>query len=148
MDSENPIVKLCAEGMQAEATGDHARARALFARAWDAHRDDYEACIAAHYLARQQESPADVLHWNQLALQHAEAADDEKVREFYASLYLNLGWSHEILGDLEEANRCYELAEARLGDVPDGPYREVVAGGIAAGKERLHSQSANKDGLS
>lgn len=147
MDPNNPVVKLCAQGMQAEAEGDHALALDLFTRAWEARQDDYEACIAAHYLARQQENPTDVLHWNWLALQHAEAVGGEEVRGFYPSLYLNMGWSHEVLGDLEAANRCYELAEARLGDVPDGPYRDVVAGGIAAGKERLHLQSATKDGL-
>lgn len=137
MDPDNLVVKLCAEGMQAEAVGDHTLARELFTRAWDAHRDDYEACIAAHYLARHQDNPLEVLHWNQLALEHAEAAGDESVLGFYASLYLNLGWSHEVLGDLGKARRCYELAAARLGDVPDGPYREVVAGGISAGKARV-----------
>ena len=49
---DNPVVALCAEGMAVE--GDREQARALFTRAWAIHRDDYEASIAAHFLARHQ----------------------------------------------------------------------------------------------
>ena len=125
--------------MQAEAKGNHALAQELFTRAWDAHQGDFEASIAAHYVARHQEDPASQLHWNRLALQHAEAAGGEKVQEFYPSLYLNLGWSYEVLGDLEESRRYYELAAACLDALPAGPYREVVEKGIAAGLERAGS---------
>lgn len=147
MDPNNPVVKLCAQGMQAEAEGDYALALDLFTRAWNARQDDYEACIAAHYLARQQENPTGVLHWNRLALQHAEAVGGEEVRGFYPSLYLNMGWSHEALGDQEKAQKYYDLASACLDDLPANPYREVVAGGIAAGRERLRSNDKNDNGL-
>ena len=49
MDAENPVVKLCVEGMTAEGEGRMAEARALFRKAWDARSDEYEACVAAHY---------------------------------------------------------------------------------------------------
>ncbi|RGC68468.1 hypothetical protein C5N14_13190 [Micromonospora sp. MW-13] len=35
--------------------------------------DDYDACVAAHYLARQQDDPEEILRWNQEALRHAFA---------------------------------------------------------------------------
>lgn len=53
-DPENVVVRLCAQGMQAEAEGRDAQARDLFLQAWEAAEDDYDACIAAHYLARHQ----------------------------------------------------------------------------------------------
>jgi hypothetical protein len=64
MDLSNPVLKLCQEGMQAEAEGRLLDARALFEQAWAARTDDYDACVAAHYLARRQDDPAEVLRWN------------------------------------------------------------------------------------
>jgi tetratricopeptide (TPR) repeat protein len=136
MDPENPVVRLCAEGMQAEMQGRADDARALYQQAWEARRDDYEACVAAHFLARQQDTPADELRWNREALDRADAAGDERVRGFHPSLYLNLGHSHETLGELDEARRCYALAEERLSDVPPGPYGDHVRGGVARGRMR------------
>lgn len=110
MDLTNPVVKLCLEGTRAEFEHRLEAARALYQQAWDAHRDDYEACIAAHYLARFQEHPEELLAWNEIALEHANAVQDERVKEFYPSLYLNLGNAHELLGDQEEAQKYYQLA--------------------------------------
>lgn len=143
MDPTNPIINLCAEGMQAEFAGQPDEARALFSRAWETAQDDFEKCVAAHYLARQQASPAEMLRWNRESLARAEAVADERVRDFYPSLYLNLGYSYETLGDYAEARRYYDLAAARLADLPEGPYREVVRGGVAAGLERTASSTSS-----
>jgi len=114
MDTTNPIIQLCIQGALAEFEHRIDDARALYQQAWDLHADDYEACIAAHYMARFQDTPEETLHWNQIALEHADAINDERVEEFYPSLYLNLGRSHEVLGDQAEAQRYYDLA-AELG---------------------------------
>ena len=82
MDADNPVVKLCVEGIQAEAENRLDDARALFTQAWDSHTDNFEACIAAHYPARHQESPQEMLFWNQEALNRAEAVPDERVQGF------------------------------------------------------------------
>lgn len=116
MDVTNPIVQLCIQGTLAEFEHRIEDARVLYQRAWDLHSDDYEACIAAHYLARFQDTPEETLHWNKVALEHADAVRDDRVREFYPSLYLNLGRSHEALGNQNEARRYYDLA-AKLGAV-------------------------------
>jgi len=116
MEITNPIIQLCMEGSRAEFEHRLEDARALYQRAWDAHRDDYEACIAAHYLARFQDSPEATLYWNEMALRYAQAVEDERVEKFYPSLYLNLGSAYEKLGNLEEAQRHYEFA-AKLGVV-------------------------------
>ena len=137
MDPDNPIVKLCVQGMQAEGAGRHDEARALFARAWEARTDDWEACIAAHYLARHQPTPEDTLRWNQEALARADAVTDDRVHGFYPSLYLNLAHSHEQLGNLAEARRFYELAAAESAALPGDRYGGVVRQGIENGRMRV-----------
>jgi tetratricopeptide (TPR) repeat protein len=114
MDLDNPVVKRCLEGTQAEFKGQVGKARSLYHQAWEAAQDDFEACIAAHYVARHQEDPEIRLYWNQIALDRANAVADHRVREFYPSLFLNMGQSFELLGNLEQAQRYYELA-AELG---------------------------------
>ena len=110
MDTSNPAIQLCIAGTRAEFEHLPEVARSLYQQAWEARSDDYEACIAAHYVARFQASPAESLRWNQIALQHANAIKDERVKDFYPSLYLNLGQAHENLGDQVEAQRYYNLA--------------------------------------
>ena len=139
MDPDNPVVKLCAAGMQAESAGRFDEARALFTQAWEMAKNDYEACVAAHFLARQQETLEETLQWNQEALKRADAVKDESVQSFYPSLYLNLGHSYEVLGDQAEAKRHYELAAAKITDLPAGRYGDVVKDGIARGRECIKS---------
>lgn len=54
MDANNSVVKLRAEGMQAEGEGRPENARRLHERAWAESEDGFEACVAAHYLARRR----------------------------------------------------------------------------------------------
>ena len=114
MDTENPVINLCIKGTRAEFAGRPAEARTLYRQAWEAAQDDFEACIAAHYVARHQPRLEDALHWNQVALDRAIAVGDERVESLYPSLYVNLGRSHELLGQQTEARRYYNLA-AELG---------------------------------
>jgi hypothetical protein len=137
MDPNNPVVKLCVEGMQAEGAGRHDDARALFTRAWDTRTDDWEACIAAHYLARHQPTPEDTLRWNQEALVRANAVTDARVDGFHPSLYLNLGHSHEQLGNLAEARFFYDLAAAESAALPDDRYSGIVRQGVENGRRRI-----------
>lgn len=137
MDPNNPVVKLCAEGMQAEGDGRFDDARALFEQAWAAGQDDFDACVAAHFVARRQETPEQMLEWNRIALERADAVGDERVVGFYPSLYLNMGYSFERLGDLDEARRYYAMGAELLDNVPEGPYKDVLRGGIAEGQGRV-----------
>ena len=116
MNPDNPVIKLCIEGTQAEFQGLIAKARSLYQQAWEAAQDDYEACIAAHYVAHLQENPQERLHWNQVALEKANAVTDQSVQDFYPSLFLNMGQSYELLGNVSDAKRYYDLA-AELGVV-------------------------------
>lgn len=144
MDENNPVVKLCAEGMQAEGEDSPRVARELYERAWAMSKDGFEACVAAHYLARQQPSAEETFRWNKEALERADAAaaDDERVEGFYPSLYLNIGKSHEDLGDLGGARRCYETAAKKAEDLPDDGYGTLVRGGIKGGLSRIGRKEA------
>lgn len=114
MDTNNPVIQLCMQGTRAEFEHRLEDARKLYQQAWNLHTDDYEACIAAHYVARFQATPEESLRWNQIALKHADMVSDDRAKEFYPSLYLNLGRSHEILGNHVEMQKYYDLA-AQLG---------------------------------
>jgi tetratricopeptide (TPR) repeat protein len=116
MDTNNPVIQLCQQGTRAEFGGRSEQARSLYQQAWEIAQTDYEACIAAHYLARFQATPEETLHWNKEALDRANRVNDDSVSEFFPSLYLNLGHSYEMLGNQAEAQRCYNLA-AQLGAV-------------------------------
>lgn len=60
---------------------------------WD---DDFDASVAAHFVARRQATPQATLEWNERALQHAEAVDDRRVAALLPSLGLNLAESWRI----------------------------------------------------
>jgi tetratricopeptide (TPR) repeat protein len=133
MDPENPIIRLCTQGMLAETEGRQAEARELFRTAWESAGDDYERCVAAHYLARHQPDAAQTLEWNQECLRLADAVGDARVAEFYPSLHLNLARSLTDLGRTDEAAEQFRLASARLDDVPDGEYADSLRAAVAQG---------------
>ena len=78
MDTDNPVVRRCVAGIEAEVTGPPGAAGALYEQAWATATDDYEACIAAHYLARHTGSVAEELAWNEIALDRALAVPDDR----------------------------------------------------------------------
>jgi hypothetical protein len=139
LDPTNPVVGLCVEGVQAEAQHQFEAASVLFQRAWNAHQSDFEAAIAAHYLARHQPSLQDSLRWNRRALEHALAAPANEVSTFLASLYLNLAYSHEMLGQAGEARHYLGLGEAALAELPESAYAAIVCDGLSRMRERMQT---------
>ena len=137
MDPNNPVVKLCAQGIEVEMQGRHDEARALFHQAWELRQDDVDACIAAHYVARHQVTPAETLRWNELALTHALSASSDSIRSFYPSLYLNFGKSYEDVGDVARARELYEQGAQHVIDVPDGGYGDIVRQGLRNALQRV-----------
>ena len=112
--------------MECESSGRLSDASRLFMSAWIQSTDDFERCVAAHYVARHQKEPVDALMWNQRSLDHANASPDDRVREFYPSLYLNMGKAHEELGNREDAKRFYQTAEKLLDSLSKGRYGTMV----------------------
>jgi hypothetical protein len=116
MDLDNPVIQLCIKGTQAEFAKQQDEARGFYRQAWQLAKDNYEACIAAHYMARLQETPDEEMRWNMEALDCATRVKDARVKEFYPSLFLNMGHSYERIGRADEAQRYYDLA-VQLGAV-------------------------------
>ncbi|MHB8868083.1 MAG: hypothetical protein ACYC6T_02485 [Thermoleophilia bacterium] len=104
--------ELCMAGTRAEFERRLADARALFSQAWDAATNDYEASMAAHYVAHLEPDPATALEWDIEALRRARL--DERANEFLPSLFVALGGSYERVGNVVEAQRYYDVA-AELG---------------------------------
>ena len=121
---------MAVEGNTSEALG-------LFEQAWAARQDDYDACIAAHFLARHQPTVGATLHWNLVAVRHAEAVSDGRALEFMASLYLNLGDASMKVGDHATALDAAERARSSLLAVPAGGYHDFVEYGIRRLEDRL-----------
>lgn len=145
-DPNNKVVKLCAGGMQAEAEGKIEEAHGLFQQAWDIAENDFEAFTAAHYLARNQKDPEDVLKWNLESLARANNIHDESMNATYPSLYLNIGKSYEQLDDIKEANKNYQLAANFSSFLPPGKYSDMIRSGIGEALKRTGTtRFANAD---
>jgi len=137
IDPTDPVVVLCAAGMQAEGAGDTDGARGLFEQAWHAATTDYQGCIAAHYMARHQRDPADTLKWNERCLSLANAVGDESVATFYPSAYLNIGSTLEQLGRWQAAEEAYAEAEQVLSRLGGDGYGRLVRDAVARGRARV-----------
>jgi len=135
IDGDSVVARLCAAGIAID--GDAAAAGALFRQAWDARRDDYEASIAAHFLARHQPSLDESLYWNRVAAEHAEAVTDERAKPLLASLYLNLADNYVALGDSANAIIVAEQGVAALQFLPADGYRDFVSRGLQRVRARL-----------
>jgi hypothetical protein len=135
IDPNNPIVALCAAGMACEGEPD--AARRLFQEAWDTRRDDYDAAIAAHYLARHQPTPSLVLDWNTRAVTHCERVTDGRASDLLPSLYLNLADSLLAVGRRADARVVAERAAEHVSALPEDGYHSFIAIGIARLRERL-----------
>ena len=136
-DTDNKIFQLCSKGMMLEGEGKKTEALTLFQQAWDQATNDIEKFTAAHYLARQQETIAGKLEWDQKALQLALGIDDPGVKETYPSLYLNIAKGYEDLKDIENARKNYQTAFSFTGQLRDDGYGKMIKSGIINGIERV-----------
>lgn len=136
-DPSNPIIQLCAQGMELEGRGNAEAASQLFLQAWYEARDDFEKFTAAHYVARHQSSVADKLKWDEMALQLALQINEEEIKMTYPSLYLNIAKGYEDLKDFENARKNYELALSFVDFLPEDGYGQLIRGGIGNGLERV-----------
>lgn len=136
-DPNNPVIKLCVEGMNAESEGEIEEAHRLFQQAWETATNNFEKFTSAHYLARNQQDPNDGLKWNLKALTLAETIKEDSTKGHYPSLYLNVAKSYENLGDKDEAARYYLLAADACDNLPGGNYADMIRSGVSAGLKRV-----------
>ncbi|MEP6949543.1 MAG: hypothetical protein ABI863_09735 [Ginsengibacter sp.] len=136
-DPDNPVIKLCTQGMNFEALGQTEKAKQLFQEAWHISSNDFEKFTSAHYLARNQKDPKDELKWNAEALGFGMAIHDESMKGHFSSLYLNVGKSYETLGDTDKAKENYTLAFQFSTYLPANAYGELLKSGIGVALQRL-----------
>lgn len=136
-DPENPIIKLCAHGMELEGEGKAEEASSIFNRAWEQASNDLDKFMAAHYIARHQKSVADKLKWDETALQLALNIQDDEIKGAYPSLYLNIAKCYEDLNDFVKASENYHLALTYTDHLHDDGYGNMIKGGINNGIERV-----------
>ena len=122
-DPNNKVVKLCLQGMAMEEADRTEEAAKLFLQAWNASSNDFEKFLAAHYVARHQNSVADRLKWFETALQLGSRMNDIVAQSAFPSLYMKIARCQEELGEPEKARKSLELA-ASFKDRPadTGPF--------------------------
>jgi len=136
-DPGNPVIALCAEGMQVE--GEPAKALALFERAWAARRDAFDASVAAHFIARHQPSAALTLEWNEIALHHADALQDDRAATLVPSLCLNLADAYLTDGRIDLAEELGLRGIRALETLPQDGYADFVRMGLTRLLDRVRA---------
>src|ERR1700722_13252472 len=132
-DTNNNIVKLCAQGMMYEGEGKPAEAHEMFLQAWNESTNELEKFTSAHYVARHQKTVADKLHWDETALNFALRINDESMKANYPSLYLNIAKCYEDLDDHNNSGKNYQLAFSFSNLLPEDGYGKMIKKGIENG---------------
>lgn len=119
----NPIVKLCLQGMGMEDAGKNEEAGQLFLQAWNESTNSFEKFLAAFYLSRHQKNIPEKLKWLETALQLALSINDHTVKEAFTALYTNIATCYEALNDPTNAKKNKELAGSFTANPDDkGPF--------------------------
>ncbi len=119
---------LLERGRTLNSSGAPQRAVPLFAEALalaERDKDEYYAVDAAHMLGIAAPLP-EQLRWNMKALALAEAATDPRARDWRASLYHNIGWTHFEGGKPDTALEYWQKALAAR-ETMGNPSRTRVA---------------------
>ena len=103
---------LLERGRVYNSSGKPDTAKPLFQEAFDLSallKEDFYAVDAAHMMAIVEE-PEKQMEWNLKALDMAENSNDERARNWRASLCNNTGWTYFDSGNYEEALYMFEKA--------------------------------------
>lgn len=140
----NPIVRLCLQGIAMEKQSKSEAAGKVFLQAWNEATDDFEKFIAAHYVARHQKTTADQLHWLETDLQLALKINDERVKSALRPLYTNIAKCHEQLGDADKAKQNYALAASSSDEPADnGPFYHGTKADLGVGDLLTAARESN-----
>ena len=107
--ADNPVVKLCLQG--------------LFPQAWEVATQPFERFMSAWFLASVEVQPAGKLKWLDTALQAARGIHDGSVKSALPPLHSTIAQCYEELGQPDQAQACRALA-ASIDDAPadEGPF--------------------------
>lgn len=147
IDPSNKVVQLCSEGMSAEFEGKLDESEELFNQAWALASNNFEAFIAAHYMARRQLSLADKLKWNLESFYLANKIEGDGMNKYLPSLCLNVGKSYEDLEQIAEATSYYRLGAEYADMLKENPYGNMIKSGLTAGLQRVGAAVNNNPTL-
>ena len=142
-DINNDIVRFCAEGMELEGQGKTIGASELFNRAWVTAVTDFEKLIAAHYVARHQQTTLEKLKWDKQALTLAPKINNSDTKGLIPSLYLNIAKCYEDLKDIKQAAENYHLGLTFVAIDSEDGYARMIRTGLNAGLTRLSGLAEN-----
>ena len=154
----DPTMSAIGAAMAQGQSGDADVARAALLSLWDeigADGDALHRCTLAHYLADLYPDAGDALIWDLRALEAADSLTDERARAhhaslqvegFYPSLHLNLADCYRRLGRFDEATRHITLAQAKVGALPEGPYGDMIRGGIEGCAAAIDERDVESNG--
>jgi tetratricopeptide (TPR) repeat protein len=137
IDPGNKVVQLCTEGMSAEFEGKLEESESLFSQAWELAENDFEAFMAAHYMARRQKSAEDKLKWNLESYHLAKKIEGDGMTKYMPSLCLNVGKSYEDLGNFGEAGKYYQSGADYADSLTDNSYGSMIKSGLNEGLKRV-----------
>ena len=112
-------------------------ARDFYMKAWNDSSDSYEFSISAHFVARQQNSLEDTLNWNKESLRFADETNDNRVENFYPSLFFCVGHSYEDLNDYSNAEKYFDMAYEKVGVLEDDDYGKNLKKDISNARRRI-----------
>jgi hypothetical protein len=119
----NPIVKLCLQGMALEESDKPDEAGRLFLQAWEETTNDFEKFIAAYHIARGQINIRGKLKWLETTLELALKINNDTVIAAFPFLYENIAKCYETLNDRDKAIKNHELAKScRVTPRDKGPF--------------------------
>jgi len=140
----NPIIKLCIQGMGMEDKGKPGEASKLFLQAWNEATNDFEKFLSAYYVARHQENTSGKLKWLETALQFALKINDDAVTSAFPSLYSNIAKCYEDLGDDDNAKKNHELANSFRNNPSDkGPFYHGTRADLQVGDMLIAGYGSN-----
>jgi len=119
----NPVVKLCLQGIGMEEQNKPEEALPFFQQAWDEATNDFEKFLASHYLAHRQSIVSDKLRWLQTSLQFAVQLNNDSVKSAFPFLYSAIAQCYEDLHEPDKAVENRALATT-FNDTPSdqGPF--------------------------
>ena len=126
---------LLERGRALNSSGSPQRAVPLFTEALalaEREHDEFYAVDAAHMLGIAAPA-AERMAWNLKALALAEAAVDTRARDWRASLYHNIGWTHFDAGDAPKALDFWQRALALRETMGDAGRIRVAQWTVARG---------------
>lgn len=142
----HPIVKLCLQGMTLQAEGRPEQAGVHFQQAWEAAESDHEKFLTTYFLARHQDTPADQLKWQEVALELALKIDDDSVRSALPMIYQEMAALYEAMKEPEKARLSREKAAAcPVAPSDQGPFYHGTRADLQPGEFLVPGGRSNYD---